>query len=287
MFKAINADSINNNQIPSCSCDLLINDPPFGLGESAFDDSHYNRKKQNVVDGYVEFPPDYNGYYHATRQWMEQALRVLKSDGNMYIVSGWSKSDIIHRVIREQGWFLINKIVWKYNFGVYTKKKYVSSHYEIFYVCKNKKAYDDKVFNLECRYSVSDTDNNGGKLNYQDRESVWIINRENLTGKIHKNKNKLPSALISKMIQYSSNVSDTVGDFFAGSFIARDVALALGRHFIGQELNTSSWWYNNIKELSPEERRRSRIDELEQSIINNEGDAEKRLYYKKQLQNEL
>ena len=106
MYIAINADSINNNHIRSGSCDLLINDPPFGLKESAFDDSHYNRKKHNVVDGYVEFPADYNGYYNATYQWMEQAYRVLKSDGSMYIVSGWSNSDIIHRVIREQGWFL-------------------------------------------------------------------------------------------------------------------------------------------------------------------------------------
>ncbi|MBU4334566.1 MAG: DNA-directed RNA polymerase subunit beta, partial [Candidatus Omnitrophica bacterium] len=71
---------------------------------------------------------------------------------------------------------------------------------------------------------------------YQDREDVWIINREYKPGKI-KNKNELPKALLRKMILYSSNPDDIVCDFFLGSFSTAKVSICLGRRACGFELS--------------------------------------------------
>ena len=127
----------------------------------------------------------------------------------MYIISGWSHSDIIGRVIRDLNLYLINKIIWHFPFGPYASKKFVSSHYEIFYV-KKRKTYKP-TFNTTCRFSST-------KDMYKDLQSVWTINKEYHPGKV-KNINKLPEELVKKMIQYSSNEGDLVCDFFLGNFI--------------------------------------------------------------------
>jgi len=230
-----NTDCIEGaSSIMDDSVFLGIYDPPFGIQEATFN-KHYKRDKEFEVDGYVEAPDD---YYNFTFQWMEQAKRILKQDGSMYIISGWSNSDIIGSVIRKLNLHIINKIIWKFNFGVFTKKKYVTSHYEIFYVSKDKKV--KTIFNTFCRYGSQQKSEKGESLLYQDMQSVWDINKEYHPGKI-KNKNKLPEELIKKMILYSSNEGDIVCDFFLGNFTTAIVAKKLGRIPIGFELNKSAF----------------------------------------------
>lgn len=229
-YMAMGEDCIQN-RLPDECVDLGIYDPPFGIQENSFG-KHYNRDESLTINGYVEAPAD---YYAFTKEWITEAIRILKPDGSMYIVSGWSYADVIGRVIRELDLFLINKIIWNYSFGVYTSRKYVSSHYEIFYVKKNKQA--KPTFNTYCRFAKDAVDKKGGKLNYQDREDVWRINKEYQKGKT-KNKNKLPEALVEKMILYSSNEGDIVCDFFMGNFTTQEVCKKRNRHCIGFELNT-------------------------------------------------
>jgi hypothetical protein len=61
-------------------------------------------------------------------------------------------------------------------FSVATKSKFVSAHYHIFYISKNKKT---KVkFNKNAYFSQVDKDISGRSLQYADMEDVWIINKE-------------------------------------------------------------------------------------------------------------
>lgn len=225
------------------SVDLMICDPPFGIGESKFD-KHYNRDEDNVTDGYVEAPADYYGF---SQQWISEAVRVLKDDGSMYIISGWSNSDIIGRVLRELGLTVVNKIIWHFNFGVNTTKKFVTSHYEIFYVIKNNKS--KPIFNTNCRFGNQEKVD-GKSLRYQDMQSVWEINKENQPGKV-KNKNKLPEELIRKMVVYSSNEKDIVCDFFLGNFTTAIVAKKLNRIPCGFEMNKNGFKdkISNLKKI--------------------------------------
>lgn len=220
------------------SVDLIICDPPFGINEASFD-RHYKRtKKDLVIDGYVEAPKN---YYEFSYRWISEAKRILKHNGSFYIISGWSKLHDILRVIDELDLVLQNHIIWKFNFGVFTKTKYVTSHYHVLYILKSNKS--KPVFNTYCRYGNVEKDLDGKSLNYKDREDVWVINKEFHPNK-KKNKNKLPNKLIEKIIMYSSNEGDIVCDFFQGNFTSASCSIELGRIPIGFEMNKESYDYN-------------------------------------------
>ena len=58
-----------------------------------------------------------------------------------------------------------------------------------------------------------------------------------------KNQNELPTKLVEKIIQYSSNTSDKIMDMFLGGFTTARVALELGREPLGFEINKKAFWH--------------------------------------------
>jgi site-specific DNA-methyltransferase (adenine-specific) len=230
-YSIYNSDCILGSKlnVDEKSVDLMVCDPPFGIHESKFE-RHYKRKKM-VVEGYEEAPFD---YYSFSKDWIHEAVRILKNNGSMYIISGWSNYDIIGRVLRELNLVIINQIIWNFNFGVFTKNKYVTSHYNIFYVKKSNSS--KPTFNTYCRFGAHEKNREGGSLLYKDLQSVWFINKEYMPGR-KKNQNKLPEELIRKIILYSSNPGNMVCDFFLGSFTTAIVAKKLHRIPMGFEIN--------------------------------------------------
>ena len=220
------------------SVDLIITDPPYGIaGESLH--KHYNRNETTVLDGYIDVPMA--EYAEFSQKWIAEAERVLRPGGSLYIVSGYTNLVDILNALRNTKLKEVNHIIWKYNFGVYTKTKYVSSHYHILFY---QKLGGKATFNTHARFGDMEKDDNGGSLNYQDREDVWYIPKEYKPGQI-KNKNELPTQLLVKMIQYSSNENDLVCDFFLGSFSTAKVAIGLNRRATGFEKNEISYNYQN------------------------------------------
>lgn len=248
MYRIYNEDCITGSKkhFDSGVVDLMICDPPFGINETSFG-KHYNRDEDVVIGGYVEAPTD---YYKFTYDWLEEAKRLLKPDGSMYIVSGWSNLKDILNAVDDLGLVVVNHIIWKFNFGVHTKKKFVSSHYHIIYVkkdCKHK-----PVFNTHCRFTPNDKNDDGSSLQYQDMQDVWVINKDFNRGQ-KKNKNKLPEELVNKMILYSSNVEDVVCDFFMGNFTTASCSIKLDRKPIGFELNKEiyNYYMDRIEKITP------------------------------------
>jgi len=223
------------------SVDLIISDPPYGINGDKLD-KHYNRNESNVLDGYVEVSA--GEYPEFSLKWIKEAERVLRPGGSIYIVSGYSQLRHILNALSNTKLEERNHIIWKYNFGVYTSKKYISSHYHILYCVKPD---GEMTFNTNAFYADCEKCENGGSLNYQDREDVWIINREYKPGQV-KNKNELPKTLLTKMILYSSNPKDMVCDFFLGGFSTAKVAIGLGRNACGFEINKNAFDYQ-IKEV--------------------------------------
>ena len=230
------------------SIDLIICDPPFGIDGNKLD-RHYNRDESNVLEGYVEVSE--NEYPDFSMKWIAEAERVLRPGGSIYIVSGYSNLRHILNGLAITNLKEINHIIWKYNFGVYTLKKYVSSHYHILYYTKKG---GNITFNKNAFFADYEKTTNGRSLNYLDREDVWIINREYKPGQI-KNKNELPKLLLIKMILYSSNIGDLVCDFFLGGFSTAKVAIGLGRNACGFEINKNAFDYQNgeIGKIKPGE----------------------------------
>ncbi|MCL2131850.1 MAG: site-specific DNA-methyltransferase [Lentimicrobiaceae bacterium] len=228
--------------LKSNSIDLIISDPPYGINGDKLD-KHYNRDESNVLGGYVEVSQ--KDYPEFSLKWIKEAERVLKPGGSIYIVSGYSNLRHILNALADIKLEEKNHIIWKYNFGVYTSKKYISSHYHILYYVKPP--CNQATFNTNAFFADSEKAENGGSLNYQDREDVWAINREYKPNQI-KNKNELPKALLTKMILYSSNENDMVCDFFLGSFSTAKAAIGLNRNACGFEINKNAFDYQ-IKEI--------------------------------------
>lgn len=239
MCKIYNEDCVGDTRtkLPDESVHLGIFDPPFGIGETGFN-KHYKRDSSNVIKGYCEAPDDYEVW---TYEWMTEAKRILHPDGSMYIFIGHTNLRHILNAAHHLGFSLINHIIWKYNFGVNTTKKFVTSHYHVLYYKKTEES--TPTFNTYCRFGQQERADDGGSLLYKDMEDVFLISRDYSPGE-KKNQNKLPTELLEKLILYSSNPGDMVCDFFMGNFTTAYAARSLGRKVCGYELNKASYEYH-------------------------------------------
>jgi len=216
-------------EIPKNKFDLVITDPPFAINFKATK-ANYNRTASRVIQGYNEILPE--NYYDFSFNWMSEVFRILKESGSMYVFSGWNNLKDILSALDDVGFTTVNHIIWKYQFGVVTKKKYVTSHYHCLYVCKNDKK---KKFYPFSRFKKDSKTDNGRSLHYKDKEDVWEIKREYWTGK-EKTPTKLPADLIKKILLYSSRKNDLVFDPFLGSGQVAVVSKMLGREYYGFEI---------------------------------------------------
>ena len=225
-----NCDCIQGmKSVPKNKIDLVITDPPFAINFRA-KKANYNRKQSRVLEGYNEISPE--NYYDFTLEWMSQVHRILKESGSMYLFSGWNNLKEILMAIDDVGFHIVNHIIWKYQFGVVTKNKYVTSHYHCLYVCKNDKKR--KFFPFK-RFSKDAKSEDGHSLHYKDKEDVWEIKREYWTGD-KKTPTKLPAEIIEKILFYSSKKNDVVLDPFLGSGQVAIVSKMHGRQFCGFEI---------------------------------------------------
>ena len=225
-----NCDCIQGmKSVPKNKIDLVITDPPFAINFRA-KKANYNRKQSHVLEGYNEISAE--NYYDFTLEWMSQVHRILKESGSMYLFSGWNNLKEILMAIDDVGFHLVNHIIWKYQFGVVTKNKYVTSHYHCLYVCKNDKKR--KFFPFK-RFSKDAKSEDGHSLHYKDKEDVWEIKREYWTGD-KKTPTKLPAEIIEKILFYSSKKNDVVLDPFLGSGQVAMVSKMHGRQFCGFEV---------------------------------------------------
>ena len=199
--------------LPEGCIDLVIADPPFGIdfdGKSAV----YNRDDGLVIDGYAEIQSSYTKF---TESWLKEATRILKNDGSAYVFSGWNNLEAVLTGARKAGLSILNHIIWSYPFGVFTKRKFVTSHYHVLLLVANPENY---FFNKIENYP----------------EDVWRINRRYRPGEV-KNSTKLPLELIGRCIDYSSCPGDVILDPFMGNGTTAAAAKSSWRHFIGFEIN--------------------------------------------------
>lgn len=221
--KIHNEDCIRGmRKIPANKIDLIVTDPPFAIKFKA-KKANYNRKESLVMKGYNEIAE--NKYRHFSLTWLEQAFRILKDDGSIYVFTGYNQLEDVIASMKEVGFHILNHIVWQYQFGVYTSKRYVTSHYLVIFACKR---YGNYNFYNKSRFTNT-------KDIYKDLQDVWFIKRPYWTGKL-KTPNKLPEEIIEKILNYSSKKGDIVLDPFLGSGQVAVVAKKMKRKYSGFEI---------------------------------------------------
>jgi site-specific DNA-methyltransferase (adenine-specific) len=200
--------------LPGESIDCVVADPPFGLSFTG-KESMYNRDDRFVRQGYREAQGDYADF---SKRWISQLPRIMKDKSVAWIISGWTNLTDILNASREAHLLQINHVIWKYPFGVFTQRKFVTSHYHVLLFAKTQKYFFNKI----SHYPLD----------------VWEINRRYRPDE-EKNSTKLPEELIQRCIDFTTRPGDVVLDPFMGNGTTATVAKATFRHYVGFELNES------------------------------------------------
>jgi site-specific DNA-methyltransferase (adenine-specific) len=194
--------------------DLIFADPPFGIDFKGNLQS-YHRTPDAL--SYTEVSlEDYPQFIQSLLNWSH---RTLECSGSMWLLSGWNNLGIVLQAVEKSGFHLLNHCIWKYQFGVFTKKRFTTSHYHLLLLVKDEKDY---VFNKPQHYA----------------EDVWYIKRPYRRG-VRTAGNELPERLVEKCVATSSNVGDLVVDPVLGSGTTLRVCLRTGRRCIGIEVNSA------------------------------------------------
>lgn len=214
------------------SIDLIIADPPFGLGFDKKDKGNYGRDSKFVIDGYHEAPED---YYRFSMDWIRQAVRVLKDTGTIYIYSGWNHLLDVMSAADNHDLFMRGHLIWKRTFGAYRRWGYVTAHYHILYYTKN---------DGECGQRQKHTFNKILIKHPKKKDKMYHYPEDVFTHKVVyqkgelKNGTKLPIDQVKYLVKTSSNEGDMVLDPFLGNGTTLDASLKMRRKFSGFEINT-------------------------------------------------
>ena len=164
--------------------------------------------------------------------------RVLKQNGSIYLqmdtrINHWMRI-LMDNVFGYDNFR--NEIVWTYRSGGGSNKKFGQKHDVIIYY-----SMPNATFNvLREPYSAIIADkrkhlfNDNGKAlgDSWDLNLLSTVSKERVGYATQK-----PKALIERIIKASSNEGDLVADFYLGSGTTCEVALELGRKFIGCDIN--------------------------------------------------
>jgi site-specific DNA-methyltransferase (adenine-specific) len=219
--------------IPDASIDLLIADPPYGLGKDYGNDSD---KLES------------SAYLRWMEEWIDAALPKLKPNGSLYIFLTWRYSPEIF-VMLKQRMTMINEIVWDRrvpSMGGSTRS-YTSVHDTIGFFAKQKGYYFDLdairiPYDAETKKARSRSIFVGAKwleigYNPKDLWSVSRIHKEDPERADHPTQK--PLEIVERMVKASCPPGGVILDPFMGTGTTAVAAQRCGRNFVGFELNSS------------------------------------------------
>ncbi len=236
-------------EMPSNSVDLIYIDPPFNTGKKqkrtqikTIRSEQGDRKGfsgyryQTIHIGSQEYTDIFDDYLEFLELRMIEAYRILSENGSLYFHIDYRE---VHycKVLLDQIFgreSFINEIIWSYDYGARTKKKWPPKHDNILWYAKNPNHY---TFNLDTMDRipymapglVGKEKAARGKL---PTDSWWhtivATNGKEKTGY----PTQKPLGVINRIILASSNPGELVLDFFAGSGTVGESCLAANRRFI-------------------------------------------------------
>jgi len=241
------------------SVDLVFADPPYNINKAEWDSFESQGK-------YLEW----------TLRWIEQAARVLKPHGSMYIC-GFSEilADIKHpasKFFKSCRW-----LIWHYKNKANLGNDWGRSHESIIHFRKSTKARLN-IDSVRISYGAhtlkypshpqAETSQygNGARrdnwvpnpLGAKPKDVLDIPTTCNGMGEKTPHPTQKPEELVRKFVLASSQIGDVVLDPFSGSGTTLVVAEQLGRKWLGCELNVryNEWAgkrIENVRRMSVEE----------------------------------
>ena len=231
------------------SIHLIYIDPPFNTGREQSrtrirtvpskngDRVGFQGKRyETQVIGQSGYRDQFDDYLAFLEPRLREAYRVLSPQGSLYFHIDFREVHyckiLLDEIFGRESF--INEIIWAYDYGARTRKRWPPKHDNILWYAKDPKNYTFNYEDIEripymAPGLVGEEKANRGKL---PTDTWWhtIVgtNSREKTGYPTQN----PVGVIRRIIQASSNPDDTVLDFFAGSGTIGEVCLELGRNFI-------------------------------------------------------
>ncbi|MCM1235258.1 MAG: site-specific DNA-methyltransferase [Ruminococcus flavefaciens] len=233
------SSSEHMTQIEDKSVSLVVTSPPYNI------DIQYGNKtsKGKVVESKgVKYNDnmDESDYREMLRKVFDECKRVLKDDGSIWVNI---KNRVIAGAIITPFWIqeffqdmcLKNLIIWNFDWGGSTNKRFAPRYEFVFWFVKDKDKY---TFNLDdVKIPALNYRPDRYKSQLKNPTDVWRMpmvsgNFEERTA----HPAQYPEQLIERIILTGSNPGDIIMDPFMGSGTSAVVAKKLGRHYLGYEI---------------------------------------------------
>lgn len=258
--------------LPDASVPLIYIDPPFNTGRAqtrtqlrtARDDAgdrvgFKGARYATTVLGTRAFDDAFDDYLAFLEPRLSEAYRVLAPNGSFYLHLDYRevhycKVLLDHIFGRE---CLLNEIIWAYDYGARTQRRWPAKHDNILLYVKNP---NDYIFNAQdvdrepymAPGLVGSEKAARGKL----PTDVWWHTIVSPNGKEKTGyPTQKPVGVLRRIITASSNPGDLVLDFFAGSGTTGAAAAELGRDFLLVD--------NNEEAVATMARRFARLPDVE------------------------
>ncbi len=236
--------------LPAGSIDLIYIDPPFNTGKAqartrirAVRDEEEGdrvgfagRRYRTIKIGTQAFADLFDDYLAFLEPRLREGFRVLKPDGSFFFHIDYRE---VHycKVLLDQIFgraSFMNEIIWAYDYGARTKRRWPAKHDTILWYAKNPKKYQ---FNLEAcdriPYMAPDLVGPAKAARGKTPTDTWwhtIVspNGREKTGY----PTQKPLGILSRIVLVHSRPGDLLLDFFAGSGSFGEAAARLDRRAI-------------------------------------------------------
>jgi site-specific DNA-methyltransferase (adenine-specific) len=240
--------------VDNASVNLIYIDPPFNTGvkqsmtslktvrddqgdRTGFGGNRY-RTERGGSKSYLDSFDDYMGFL-APR--MEEARRVLADDGSLFLHVDQRESHYC-KVLLDQIFgrdSFMNEIIWAYDYGGRSKRKWPAKHDTIFWYSVDPKNY---TFNAEAidriPYMAPSLVGKEKAARGKVPTDVWWQTIVPTNGKERTGyPTQKPLAILERIVKVHSNPGELVLDFFAGSGTTGVAAAKNDRQFVLADAN--------------------------------------------------
>jgi modification methylase len=219
-------------RLPDKSVDMIFADPPYNL-QLGGDLFRPEGSRVDAVDDEWDKFESLAAYDGFTRGWLEQARRILKDDGTIWVIGSYHNIYRVGSLLQDADFWILNDIVWRKSNPMpnFRGRRFTNAHETMIWAARDEKA-KGYTFNYEALKAANE--------DVQAR-SDWLIplctGEERLKGadgkKVHPTQK--PEGLLARVLLSSSKPGDLVIDPFNGTGTTGAVAKRLGRSYIGFE----------------------------------------------------
>ena len=217
----ITGDAIQElKKIDMCSVDVVIADPPYNLGKD-----YGNNHDIKGFEDYLSF----------SREWLNQAHRILKRTGTIYVFMGFRFISYLYDILdRELQMHFNSWIVWHYTQGMGKTKGFSPRHEDILMFTNS----NEFKFNLDSVRVPQKYYRERNNMRGANPGDVWNFSHVHYcNGNRQSHPTQKPEGLIERMVLASSDQGGLVVDPFMGSGTTLRVCQQLGRDAIGIDVN--------------------------------------------------